>query len=391
MNIKHIIPVAALASLSLASCGNDDDKNTNANTENISEGSVDAVLPEYSYKRLEGTIAGQPVVMHLQKEGNHYNSMYSYKKQGKWISLNYTADTVQKDLMVFHEFAPNTIDANGDTKPARLEGKYADGAFTGKWISGDGSKQYDFVLKDTYPEGSFKFAAAGLKDSVIAFANKAESPVGRISKYFPVAQKGADAEWLNNKLRAILYVDKYGNVPLEDAVKKDFATYIANYKSETASQENEEFVAMLNYESMQEVGVRYNENNFVVLESLSYDYEGGAHGNYGSAIYCLDVKNKKQLKLSDIVSADSVQLKALVEKNFRQQTGLTTGQPLTEYLFENKLPANDNFYFTNQGIGFVYNPYEVAAYAFGQINVFVPYSDLKPYLNPDFAQRLQIK
>lgn len=391
MSLRKFVPLAAFATFAITSCGDDEPKSNDTPTETISDAGVDAVLPAYAYKRLEGSIAGQAVVMHLQKAGEYINCMYYYKKQGKWILLLPVEDNTQTDFWIFEEYAPQDAEARQNITPARIEGRYANGAFTGKWISGDSVKQFDFSLKDSYPQGSYQFSTMGLRDSAIAFTNKKESPVGRISKYFPIAVQHDDATWINTQLRRILYLEQYGNIGLEEAAKKDFARYLSEYKAETAELINSEFTAILNYESTQEVSIRYNEHSMIIFESKSYDYEGGAHGNFGSAMYCFDVANKKQLKLSDITTADSTQLQTLLEKHFRIQSGLTNGQKLTEILFENQLLPNDNFYFSNQGLGFIYNPYEVAAYAYGQINVFIPFSDLKPYLNPNFARRMQIK
>ncbi|MGY0034881.1 RsiV family protein [Pedobacter sp. NJ-S-72] len=62
---------------------------------------------------------------------------------------------------------------------------------------------------------------------------------------------------------------------------------------------------------------------------------------------------------------------------------------LTTILFEDHLAANKNFFFDKTGISFLYNPYEVASFAQGQIIVSVPYKDLKKYLNPAFVKRME--
>jgi hypothetical protein len=54
------------------------------------------------------------------------------------------------------------------------------------------------------------------------------------------------------------------------------------------------------------------------------------------------------------------------------------------YMFENeKFRLNGNYYFSVSGINFVYNPYEIASYAQGQIEFYIPYKALKPIIDPD--------
>ncbi|RYF79039.1 MAG: DUF3298 domain-containing protein, partial [Chitinophagaceae bacterium] len=62
---------------------------------------------------------------------------------------------------------------------------------------------------------------------------------------------------------------------------------------------------------------------------------------------------------------------------------------LTEVLFENKIAPNDNFYITGKGIGFSYAPYEIAAYAYGEINLFIAFKDIEANLQPGFKKLLQ--
>jgi hypothetical protein len=49
-------------------------------------------------------------------------------------------------------------------------------------------------------------------------------------------------------------------------------------------------------------------------------------------------------------------------------------------LFENKIDTTDNFYITQNGIGFVYMPYEIGPYAMGEIEIFIPFFELTEYL-----------
>ena len=58
-------------------------------------------------------------------------------------------------------------------------------------------------------------------------------------------------------------------------------------------------------------------------------------------------------------------------------------------LFENKIEANDNFYLTGKGLGFMYNPYEIGPFAMGEIDLFISFKDLDEFLQPAFKNLLQ--
>ncbi|MCH5683599.1 DUF4163 domain-containing protein [Niabella sp. W65] len=71
----------------------------------------------------------------------------------------------------------------------------------------------------------------------------------------------------------------------------------------------------------------YNQNGFLVLSIYNYAYTGGAHGNYGTSMYCFDINAQKQMTLGDILSADSVALRRLLEQNYRKQYAVPAPTP----------------------------------------------------------------
>ena len=74
-------------------------------------------------------------------------------------------------------------------------------------------------------------------------------------------------------------------------------------------------------------------------------------------------------------------LNQLLEKHYRSKYGVSPTETLEEGgLFENSISANENFYITGKGIGFVYHPYEIASYAMGEIELFIPLKEFLPYL-----------
>ncbi|GGI24697.1 RsiV family protein [Pedobacter mendelii] len=377
--------------LLFSACNNKKSENS-SNESSDSTTSVSTKLPENFYKRLEGTIAGKKVVMHLQKVKGEFDGEYYY--DGSWLNL--TTDTIiGKDSLVLLENSFYDYYFDKEAKQPHLTLKWTGKGFKGKWESGDKSKNYPVLLEEKYPVGSYAFSAGIYQDSTKAFADKPKSPTAKISfEYLKPKAADESGNWLNNQLKRISGI-KLGNVDREIGFKKIADEYFADYKSEIAEQQENDtdrgFLQWMNYDNNSQQSLAYNDNGFVIIDFLADAYTGGAHGNYSSTMYCLDVFNKKQLTLNDIVKIDSNTLQSLLEKNLRKQYNIKLGDKISSFLFDDYLKPNENFYFNNNGLAFMYNPYEVASYAQGQIVVFIPFSELKPYLIPAFASRIDVK
>lgn len=130
----------------------------------------------------------------------------------------------------------------------------------------------------------------------------------------------------------------------------------------------------------QSVLVHQKLDSVVSFEHNTYSYTGGAHGMYSTLYYNIKKRSAKKLRLSDIlVKGYEEELTKIAENIFRKENKLEKEENLgNEYFFENdQFYLNDNFLLTGQGIKFLYNPYEIAAYARGQVELFVPYTEIK--------------
>ena len=110
-----------------------------------------------------------------------------------------------------------------------------------------------------------------------------------------------------------------------------------------------------------------------------YSFTGGAHPISFTSYHAFDGKTGGEVEMKSFV-ADSVALLKLVEKKFRELEKLTPGVDLEDagyFLANHKFFMPANYVFTQEGVLFYYNPYEIAAYARGPIEFTVPYDELK--------------
>ncbi|MCY0968102.1 DUF3298 and DUF4163 domain-containing protein [Chryseobacterium wangxinyae] len=195
-----------------------------------------------------------------------------------------------------------------------------------------------------------------------------------------------------------IYYDKKGIIDfskqgLQTFLNKDKDEYFASVKEKDNSWIND-IARPQSWDTGSFMKLKSNTNDFLQIEYMYSSYEGGAHGNYGFAERVFDLKNKKRVLLKDITTMPKARLEALLTKNINNiPSGTTDSQGAvknSEMLLIDAIPANDNFYFDDKNLYFHYSPYEIAAFAAGDIIIPVSWEDLKGTLNPQFKERMKI-
>ncbi|MDR0597283.1 MAG: RsiV family protein [Treponema sp.] len=120
-----------------------------------------------------------------------------------------------------------------------------------------------------------------------------------------------------------------------------------------------------------------NSNVAVISREWEY-YTGGAHGMRNKDYYVFSLDDKRQLALNDIIRDEArPELGDLVEAALRKQMRIPDWIPLSEQgFFENTVEKLEDFFLTPQGLGFQWDPYEIAPYSTGIIEIVIPYSEL---------------
>ena len=128
--------------------------------------------------------------------------------------------------------------------------------------------------------------------------------------------------------------------------------------------------------------------------SLYYDestYAGGAHGNYTTSLLNFDATTGELLALSDFVS-DTLALKKMAEVKFKANETKVAKEnkyafKMEDYFFtDGKYALPNNIGITKKGLRLLYNPYEVASYARGQIILEIPWKELKGIVAEKYLQ-----
>lgn len=132
--------------------------------------------------------------------------------------------------------------------------------------------------------------------------------------------------------------------------------------------------------------IKDNQFGFLTIKYTGDGYTGGAHGYYDENYKVFDLKNKTTVQLQDVVkNHDSVIWNRLLMDTFLTND-LEKGQ--SKMLLVKKIPLTKNFYFDGKNLYFLYNQYEITAYAAGPVLIKVPFTKIKPLLSSSFKARI---
>ena len=135
-----------------------------------------------------------------------------------------------------------------------------------------------------------------------------------------------------------------------------------------------------------DIKVLKQSSNYIALQKIHSDYAGGAHGITVTSFINYNPKTNQPKTLDSLIDINKkANLLKIAETIFRKNEKLTPTEPLAEkYFFENgKFALAQSYYVSDEGLVFLYNPYEIKAYAYGTTKLVIPFSDLKGIAKPN--------
>lgn len=195
-----------------------------------------------------------------------------------------------------------------------------------------------------------------------------------------------------------IYYDKKG---ITDYSKQGLQIFLDKDKTEfyaSVKEDSKEWISDIQNPQTWEAGsfmkLISQNDDFLQIEYLHTSYQGGAHSNYSFGAKVFDLKNNKKIDLKDITTMPKARLEELLMKNLDKLPSGTTDSdgPVknSDMLLVDIIPANQAFYFDNENLYFHYSPYEIAAFAAGDIVIPVSWKELDGTINPEFKKRMKI-
>lgn len=114
--------------------------------------------------------------------------------------------------------------------------------------------------------------------------------------------------------------------------------------------------------------------------ALTYSYfRGGAHGMYTITYLVFNPKTGALVTEADLFKEGYQEpVSELMRQSLRES--LSGDQDALDSIWWDNVAPNGNFSPDEKGIGWIFQPYDIAPYAFGALSADVPWEQLKPYL-----------
>ena len=226
-------------------------------------------------------------------------------------------------------------------------------------------------------------------DKTVALTNEGNSPTCAVHLKLEEATEasGHAGELINAAVMKRLLDREEKSMQLAAEAFAD--TYTESYKSTMLPLYNEDRSdstkrAWYQYHYIIETSTQKGSKGTIAyLASINY-YEGGAHGINQLITLNFEAKTGRQLTLSDIFATGYEQpLKDVLLKALKAKTGCTTLTALRNkgYLYSMDIFPSENFILGEETITFIYNPYEIAPYEKGSVELTLSYSDIDDILN----------
>lgn len=336
--------------------------------------SVGGNTPLAQIKFFKGSIGTSlDLQMKLVRTGDQLAGSYFYQKIGTRIDLR---GTVDKDgNLVLEEF-----DQSGKQT----------GLFKGLWqvdasdglvtLAGNWSKPPN-------EKGSDKRIAFSVHEEPIAFSGDVELVSKQIKESNKKLMYEVSAQYPQLTGGNNPNFEKFNQLARVTAVKS-----VASFKKDMTAEGGEEPRPEGSMGSDLSIGytVALAQDDLVSIKfDIGSYYQGAAHPNSISEVLNYDLKNGKQLKLSDLfkpgakfLSAVSTYCIAELKKTMKASDGSVDDESIES----GAKPTGENYkswIITRKGLGITFDAYQVGPYAAGPQYVVVPYATLKDLINPD--------
>lgn len=175
-----------------------------------------------------------------------------------------------------------------------------------------------------------------------------------------------------------------------------YKRYVENSREDAVTRESEDYIFTFEYEM--NVKKDRETDDYVVFQCFEYAFLGGAHGGvFGEGPVVFSKKDGSRLTTA-IDTSNVVAIQPLLKEGlntyFFEKSGASKEDDLFDYLLLNDsiipLPVYIP-YPDGDSLVFVYQQYEIAAYAAGMPAFKLPISKVKPYLTPQAIKVFGIK
>ncbi len=179
---------------------------------------------------------------------------------------------------------------------------------------------------------------------------------------------------IKNTIISFLSQDKINSPSIKDAASHFLQSY---------ENDKREFPDLYPYDVEITIEVSLLSSDIISVKNKQYAYTGGAHGNATITFLNFDPETGDKISLKSLFNNVEAFTK-IAETKLREQYQIQKNQPINSTGFwfeEDRFSLPETIGFTETEVLLIYNPYEIASYADGFIEVTIPKQEVEPYLN----------
>lgn len=205
----------------------------------------------------------------------------------------------------------------------------------------------------------------------------------KISAFVTIPKTNLD--WLNNILIKAAYdPDEALGRTLKNPTEQDLLK--SQEKTFKEMVESARETPVIGYEESVFSEFVSQRNHIATFSMLHYSYAGGAHGMHYTRYINVDLNKKSVISLNNLVSPkNQAQFKESLWESYAMSRVDENGK-YNGFGDPKEFRISPEFYFSPNGIVFVYPPYELGSYAEGEVEVEVPWYQVNDLLNRDYQR-----
>ncbi len=321
-----------------------------------------------------------------QVYGNVYLHNPSSENTTQRTGINVSGNMIG-DSVTLNELGNNTAIFTGILNPDALSGVYLTPE----------NETIDFLLKVDYPEGSIPLDVSYLHSELELMPGKTDTPEATIelTLLYPLTYSTNPA--ISDSVLKKIQLEFFGSGQQPNSPDTMLLAYENEYYQNFRKQ-NQQWKETgghsFSWEKMINTSVLYNSDYLLCMEFERYVFTGGTHGMSNIAYESINLLDGTSFTFENVFLPDSDSLLTqMLTAQLKSNRKLTVDGSLKQdgYFVDNLTP-NHNMFINASGIGFTYNPYEIAPYSYGITQVHLPWEAIKSLLRtntPIFALSAQ--
>ena len=201
--------------------------------------------------------------------------------------------------------------------------------------------------------------------------------IADISIIYPRVKDKSDAATNINKtvedhmVNAISFTEEVPkDIPLDDAIQK-FNKEYSSFKEGFPSSEQR-------WNASIEGEVIYQSPQIITIAMNTYLDTGGAHGNDNITFLNFNAKTGEIFTNEDLLEINDELID--LAKTYFEKEASDLGKSMDDYFFGEPFHLPANIGFSDEGIVFLYNVYEIASFTDGYTEFVIPFEELSSFL-----------